>query len=204
MPQQSTAALEATAPGSAAEAVQQLTQHALNLAARLSQLTASLQQSSSSQVNSTLQHLAVYDEAVQSLQVTIDQFLFTVHSKLRLSKVQGTSQEQKMLSQANATATIVVSDEMQEACMKLYEELATVDVLKKQVQHLRSKVEQLEVQITAKLKVCRQRAQHAYLCTTCIPVTKSLPMAGLDLQSCCERQQSEHALHRGSEASQKP
>lgn len=121
MPQQSTAALEATAPGSAAEAVQQLTEHALNLAARLGQLTASLQQSSSSQVNSTLQHLAVYDEAVQSLQ-------------------------------ANATATIVVSEEMQEACMKLYEELAAVDVLTKQVQHLRSKVEQLEVHITAKLK----------------------------------------------------
>ena len=54
---------------SAAEAVQALTQEAAALAAKLSQLTAAVQQSSSNNFSSTLQHLALYDEAVHNLQV---------------------------------------------------------------------------------------------------------------------------------------
>lgn len=57
---------------SAAEAVQTLTQEAAALAAKLSQLTAAVKQSSSSNVSSTLQHIALYDEAVQTLQVVIN------------------------------------------------------------------------------------------------------------------------------------
>jgi prefoldin subunit 5 len=62
-----------TPPRNAAEAVQRLTQEAQSLATKLRQLTGSLQRSSSDSVSSTLQHLAVYDEAVQSLQVMIGQ-----------------------------------------------------------------------------------------------------------------------------------
>lgn len=62
-------AFASTSPQNAAEAVQQLTEQAHLLAATLNQLTGSLQQSSSNNASSTLQHLAIYDEAVQSLQV---------------------------------------------------------------------------------------------------------------------------------------
>ncbi len=62
-----------TPPRNAAEAVQRLTQETQSLATKLSQLIGSLQRSSSDNVSSTLQHLAVYDEAVQSLQVMIGQ-----------------------------------------------------------------------------------------------------------------------------------
>ncbi|KAL0031499.1 hypothetical protein WJX77_003677 [Trebouxia sp. C0004] len=110
-----------TPPRHAAEAVQRLTQEAQSLATKLRQLIGSLQRSSSDSVSSTLQHLAVYDEAVQSLQ-------------------------------ANATAAIVASDAMQQACGKLYEELAALDSLAKEVHDLRNKVEQLEAQVTAKLR----------------------------------------------------
>ena len=56
---------------STVEAIQQLTQEAAALAARLGQLIAALQQSSSTNVASTSQHLALYQEAVQTLQVVI-------------------------------------------------------------------------------------------------------------------------------------
>ncbi len=62
-----------TPPRNAAEAVQRLTQESQSLATKLRQLIGSLQRSSSDNVSSTLQHLAVYDEAVQSLQVMIGQ-----------------------------------------------------------------------------------------------------------------------------------
>lgn len=110
-----------TPPRNAAEAVQRLTQKTQSLATKLRQLIGSLQRSSSDNVSSTLQHLAVYDEAVQSLQ-------------------------------ANATAAILASDAMQQACGKLYEELAAVDSLAKEVHDLRNKVEQLEAHISAKLR----------------------------------------------------
>lgn len=110
-----------TPPRNAAEAVQRLTQETQSLATKLRQLIGSLQRSSSDNVSSTLQHLAVYDEAVQSLQ-------------------------------ANATAAILASDAMQQACGKLYEELAAVDSLAKEVHDLRNKVEQLEAQMSAKLR----------------------------------------------------
>ena len=57
-----------------------------------------------------------------------------------------------LLSQANATAAILASDAMQQACGKLYEELAAVDSLAKEVHDLRNKVEQLEAHISAKLR----------------------------------------------------
>ncbi len=60
-------------PRNAAEAVQRLTQETQSLVTKLRQLIGSLQRSSSDNVSSTLQHLAVYDEAVQSLQVMIGQ-----------------------------------------------------------------------------------------------------------------------------------
>lgn len=110
-----------TPPRNAAEAVQRLTQETQSLATKLRQLIGSLQRSSSDNVSSTLQHLAVYDEAVQSLQ-------------------------------ANATAAILASDAMQQACGKLYEELAAVDSLAKEVHDLRNKVEQLEAQMSARLR----------------------------------------------------
>ncbi|KAL0051371.1 hypothetical protein WJX82_006375 [Trebouxia sp. C0006] len=110
-----------TPPRNAAEAVQRLTEESQSLATKLRQLIGSLQRSSSDNVSSTLQHLAVYDEAVQSLQ-------------------------------ANATAAILASDAMQQACGKLYEELAAVDSLAKEVHDLRNKVEQLEAHISAKLR----------------------------------------------------
>ena len=53
----------------AAEAIQKLTEDAATLAAKLGQLIAGLQQSSSTHVASTSQHLALYQEAVQTLQV---------------------------------------------------------------------------------------------------------------------------------------
>ncbi|KAL3142445.1 hypothetical protein ABBQ38_002774 [Trebouxia sp. C0009 RCD-2024] len=53
----------------AAEAIQMLTEDAAELAARLGHLSAALQQSASKDVTSTLQHLALYEEAVQTLQV---------------------------------------------------------------------------------------------------------------------------------------
>jgi len=42
---------------------------------------------------------------------------------------------------------------MQQSCIRLYDELAAVEVLAKQVHELRKKVEQLESQVSAKLKV---------------------------------------------------
>lgn len=60
-------------PRNAAEAVQRLTQETQSLVTKLRQLIGSLQRSSIDNVSSTLQHLAVYDEAVQSLQVMIGQ-----------------------------------------------------------------------------------------------------------------------------------
>ncbi|DBA76496.1 hypothetical protein WJX79_000257 [Trebouxia sp. C0005] len=110
-----------TPPRNAPEAVQRLTQETQSLAKKLRQLIGSLQRSSSDNVSSTLQHLAVYNEAVQSLQ-------------------------------ANATAAILASDAMQQACGKLYEELAAVDSLAKEVHDLRNRVEQLEGQVSAKLR----------------------------------------------------
>lgn len=62
-----------TPPRNAAEVVQRLTQESQSLATKLRQLIGSLQRSSSDNVSSTLQHLDVYDEAVQSLQVMIGQ-----------------------------------------------------------------------------------------------------------------------------------
>lgn len=53
----------------ASEAIQSLTEDAAALAAKLNNLTAALQQSSSTTVHSTLQHLDLYEEAVQTLQV---------------------------------------------------------------------------------------------------------------------------------------
>jgi len=50
------------------------------------------------------------------------------------------------LSQANATAAILASDAMQQACSKLYEELAAVDNLAKEVHDLRNKVEHLRLE----------------------------------------------------------
>ncbi len=41
---------------------------------------------------------------------------------------------------------------MQQACSKLYEELAAVDNLAKEVHDLRNKVEQLEARVNAKLR----------------------------------------------------
>ena len=64
---------DGTPPRNAAEAVQRLTQETQSLATKLRQLIGCLQRSSSDNVSSTLQHLAVYDEAVQSLQVMIGQ-----------------------------------------------------------------------------------------------------------------------------------
>ena len=58
----------------AAEAIQKLTEDAAALAARLGQLTAALQQSSSTNAASTSHHLAVYQEAVQTLQVVTPNF----------------------------------------------------------------------------------------------------------------------------------
>lgn len=52
----------------AAEAIQTLTEEAAALAAKLGHLTEALQQSSSKDVISTLQHLNLYAEAVQTLQ----------------------------------------------------------------------------------------------------------------------------------------
>ena len=63
------AACTSTSPQNAAEAVQQLTEQCHILVAKLRQLTGSLQHSSSNNASSTLQHLAIYDEAIQSLQV---------------------------------------------------------------------------------------------------------------------------------------
>jgi len=57
-----------------------------------------------------------------------------------------------LLSQANATAAILASDAMQQACGKLCEELAAVDSLAKEVHDLRNRVEQLEAQVSAKLR----------------------------------------------------
>ena len=55
----------------AAEALHTLTQNAAALVARLHQLKSALQQSSSNNISSTLQHLALYDEAVHALQVEL-------------------------------------------------------------------------------------------------------------------------------------
>ena len=59
----------------AAEAIQKLTEDAAVLAAKLRQLIAALQQSSSTNAASTSQHLTVYQEAVQTLQVVMTNFL---------------------------------------------------------------------------------------------------------------------------------
>lgn len=56
------------------------------------------------------------------------------------------------LSQANVTASMKGSDEMQQACANLYEDFAAVDTLAKQVRDVRRKVEQLEAHLNAKLK----------------------------------------------------
>ena len=53
----------------AAETIQTLTEDAAALAARFRQLTAALQQSSCQNVDSASQHLALYQEVVQTLQV---------------------------------------------------------------------------------------------------------------------------------------
>lgn len=53
----------------AAEAIQALTEDAAGLAAKLGHLTAARQRCASKDVTSTLQHLALYREAVQTLQV---------------------------------------------------------------------------------------------------------------------------------------
>ena len=55
----------------AAEAIQTLTEDAAGLALKLGHLTAALRQSASKDVTSTLQHLALYGEAVQTLKVAI-------------------------------------------------------------------------------------------------------------------------------------
>ena len=57
-----------------AEAIQQLNEDAAALAARLGQLIADLQQSSSTNMASTSQHFVLYQEAVQSLQVVTTVF----------------------------------------------------------------------------------------------------------------------------------
>ena len=56
----------------AAETVKVLTQHAAALADQIQGHIAALQQSSSKNVDSTQQHLALYDEAVQTLQVVAE------------------------------------------------------------------------------------------------------------------------------------
>lgn len=53
----------------AAEAIRTLTDVAAALATRLGQLSAALQQSSSANVASASEHLALYQEVVQTLQV---------------------------------------------------------------------------------------------------------------------------------------
>lgn len=58
-----------------------------------------------------------------------------------------------VLSQANTTAAIKESLEMQQACLKLYDELEAVNTLAKDVHSLRKKVEQLESHLMAKMKV---------------------------------------------------
>ena len=58
-----------------------------------------------------------------------------------------------VLSQANTTAAIRESLEMQQACLKLYNELEGIDGLAKDVHSLRKKVERLESDVTAKLRV---------------------------------------------------
>lgn len=65
----------------AAEAIQTLTEEAAALAAKLGHLTEALQQSSSKDVISTLQHLNLYAEAVQTLQVVT-----TLHQDSELAK----------------------------------------------------------------------------------------------------------------------
>ena len=45
------------------------------------------------------------------------------------------------------------STEMQDACVQLYDKLAGLEALAKQVKELRHNVERLETQLNAKLKV---------------------------------------------------
>ena len=54
--------------------------------------------------------------------------------------------------QDETSTAIAASAAMQEACKNLYTQLARVDVLAKQVQELRHSVEQLEMQLNAKLQ----------------------------------------------------
>ena len=66
---QDAAAEGSTHTQNTAEAVHALTQHAVALAAKVQQLSTVLKQSSSQNLDSTLQHLHIYHEAVQDLQV---------------------------------------------------------------------------------------------------------------------------------------
>lgn len=54
--------------------------------------------------------------------------------------------------QDETNTAISASTAMQEACRTLYAQLATVDILAKQVQELRHSVEQLETRLNAKLQ----------------------------------------------------
>ena len=56
-------------------------------------------------------------------------------------------------AQANAAAAMQASTEMQDACIQLYDKLAGLDALAKQVKELRHSVERLEIQLNTKLKV---------------------------------------------------
>ena len=69
MPQNAAVTPELPAPSSAAEAVQQLTQHAESLVERLHQLLSLHRESSSKQAAITTKHIAIYDEAAQMLEV---------------------------------------------------------------------------------------------------------------------------------------
>ena len=69
MPQNAAGIDEVPAPSSAAEAVQQLSQHAESLIERLHQLLSSHRESSSKQAAITTEHIAIYDEAAQMLEV---------------------------------------------------------------------------------------------------------------------------------------
>ena len=69
MLQDAAAALDAQPPGNAAQAVEQLTQHAQKVMERVSQLVCSVQEVSRKQAGSTSAQLAMYGEAVDLLQV---------------------------------------------------------------------------------------------------------------------------------------
>ncbi|KAL3152384.1 hypothetical protein ABBQ32_001441 [Trebouxia sp. C0010 RCD-2024] len=105
----------------AAEAIQALTEDAAGLAAKLGHLTAARQRCASKDVTSTLQHLALYREAVQTLQ-------------------------------ANTTAVIQQSAEMQQECQELYDDFGATDALAQDVHQLRKNVEKLEACLATKMK----------------------------------------------------